>query len=436
MMKGQKLWNKAKRIIPGGNQLLSKRAELFLPDYWPAYYKKAKGCEVWDLDGNHYYDFSHMGVGACILGYADDDVNAAVFNAIKDGNMCTLNCYEEVQLAEKLIELHQWAEMVRFAKTGGEACAIAIRIGRALTGKSKIAFCGYHGWHDWYLSANLQNSKHLDQQLLPGLHPSGVPKELHSTVFPFSYNNLKELEIIFDQNHGDIGVIIMEPRRSKEPEIGFLEGVRDIADKNNAVLVFDEITSGFRLNNGGIHLIYGVDPDLAILGKALGNGYPIAAVIGKKSVMEAAQNTFISSTMWTERIGFVAALETLKKIEKEKVQDKMIHFGESINKGWKKISEKRNVDIEINGIPPLTHITFQCSEPLAAKTLYTQEMLNKGYLVGNCVYTCFAYSDQLIDQFINHSDEAFTLIKKAYDSGQMASFIKGEIAHSGFKRLT
>jgi glutamate-1-semialdehyde aminotransferase len=191
-MRGQKLWDKAKSIIPGGNQLLSKRAERFLPDFWPSYYEKAKGCEVWDLDGNRYYDFTGMGVCSCILGYADDDVNEAVIEAVKSGSMCTLNCYEEIELAETLISLHPWAEMIKFARTGGEACTVAVRIARAASGRSKIAFCGYHGWHDWYLAANLGDSANLDGQLLPGLKPLGVPRELTNTAIPFRYNQIED----------------------------------------------------------------------------------------------------------------------------------------------------------------------------------------------------------------------------------------------------
>jgi len=266
-MKGQKLWNKAKTLIPGGNQLFSKRSERYLPDLWPAYYSKALGCEVWDLDNNHYYDFSSMGVGSCILGYADDDVNAPVAEAIQNGSMCSLNCYEEIELAERLIELHPWAEMVRFTRTGGEACAVAVRIGRAATGRSKVAFCGYHGWHDWYLSSNITDETNLDGQLLPGLKPAGVPRELKDTALPFGYNKLNELEQLVDRYGREIGIIIMEPMRNTPPKSGFLEGVREIANRIGAVLIFDEITSGFRMNLGGIHLTSNVEPDIAVSGK-------------------------------------------------------------------------------------------------------------------------------------------------------------------------
>lgn len=435
-MKGQQLWKKAKTLIPGGNQLLSKRAERFLPGLWPAYYARAKGCEVWDLDNNHYYDFAQMGVGSCVLGYADDDVNNAVIEAIQKGSMCSLNCFEEVELAERLIGLHPWAKMARFARTGGEACAIAIRIARVASNKSKVAFCGYHGWHDWYLASNLGEISNLDGQLLPGLDPVGVPRQLQDTALPFNYNKLNELEALAGKHPDEIGVIIMEPRRGQEPAPGFLEGVRKIADRIGAVLVFDEVTSGFRINLGGIHLTYGIEPDIAVFGKALGNGFPISAIIGRKNVMDCAQGSFISSTMWTERTGFAAALATIKKMEENDVPKILVHYGERINTGWVKLAKKHGLQIHVSGIPPLTHIAFEAMDPLAAQTIYAQEMLAKGYLLGAAVYTTYAYSDQIIDRFIADSDDVFALIKEALKSGNIKKYLKGDVIHAGFKRLT
>ena len=435
-MKGQHLWSKSKTIIPGGNQLLSKRAERFLPGLWPSYYAKAKGCEVWDLDDTHYYDFAQMGVGSCILGYADDDVNAAVYEAIANGTMCTLNCFEEVELAERLISLHPWSEMVRFARTGGEACAIAIRIARAASGKTKVAFCGYHGWHDWYISANIGDSSNLDGQLLPGLEPKGIPRELKNTALPFSYNKIDELETLVDLYPEEIGVIIMEPMREQTPESGFLEGIRKIATKIGAVLIFDEVTSGFRINLGGIHLTYGVEPDIAVFGKALGNGFPIAAVIGIREVMDSAQDTFISSTMWTERVGYVAALEVLKKMESNNIQAELVRYGEMVNSGWRALAKKHGINIHISGLPPLTHISFGINNPLAAQTFYTQEMLKKGYLLGTSVYTTYAYTDGIIRNFISDSDEVFSYLEEALKTEDIINNIKGGIIHPGFKRLT
>ena len=229
LSKGQKLWKRAKKVIPGGNMLLSKRPEMFLPNIWPTYYSKAKGCNIWDLEGIKYNDMSIMGIGTNILGYGHPEVDAVVKEVINKSNMSTLNCPEEVLLAEKLVELHPWADMVRFARSGGEANAIAIRIARAASGLDEIAICGYHGWHDWYLATNLENNSRLEEHLLPGLNPNGVPKGLIGTVHPFSYNKLEQLENIIKNNK--IGAVKMEVQRSEPPKPGFLEGVRRICDK-------------------------------------------------------------------------------------------------------------------------------------------------------------------------------------------------------------
>src|SRR5690606_13671436 len=246
MGNGQKLYRRAKKIIPGGTMLLSKRPEMFLPDQWPAYFSRSKGCTVWDLDNNSYVDMSIMGIGTNTLGYGHPEVDEAVLKIVRDGNMSTLNCPEEVYLAEKLVELHPWADMVRLARSGGEINSIAIRIARAATGRDKIAICGYHGWHDWYLSTNLKDDQNLDGHLLPGLEPLGVPKGLTGTTLPFNYNKIEELEQIVAGNPGQIAAIKMEVSRNSGPEDGFLDKVRKIASENNIVLIFDECTSGFR----------------------------------------------------------------------------------------------------------------------------------------------------------------------------------------------
>lgn len=434
--KGQHYWSRAKASIPGGNQLLSKRPEIFLPDLWPAYYKKAKGCIVWDLDGNKFFDFASMGVGTCTLGFADEDVNARVSKAVEMGSMTSLNSYEEVILAEKLINLHHWSDMARFSRSGGEACAIAARIARAKTGKNKIAFCGYHGWQDWYLAANIENKENLDQQLLSGLDSSGVPKDLSGTALPFLYNDFDSLVKVINENKDDVAAIFMEPVRNFKPKNGFLESIRKLADENNILLIFDEITSGFRCNLGGIHLTYDVNPDIAVFGKALGNGYPISAIIGRGEVMTAAESTFISSTMWTERIGFAAALATLEKMEKLNASSELIKWGERVNQVWMSASRQFDLQIDITGIEPLTHINFNYDNATEIQTLYTQEMLKMGFLAGANVYTTIAYTDDILQKFSDAVHEVFSLIKSAIDNGQCSSMLEGKIKHTGFQRLT
>lgn len=430
---GQKLWKRAKNVIPGGNMLLSKRAEMFLPDLWPAYFSKAKGCRVWDLDGNEFVDMSIMGVGTNTLGYGHAEVDEAVRKTIDAGNMSTFNCPEEVYLAERLVELHPWADMVRFARSGGEANAVAIRIARAAAGRDKVAICGYHGWHDWYLSANLADDRGLDGHLLPGLEPKGVPRSLKGTVFPFNYNNFAELEALV--NTHDIGVIKMEVVRNMGPEDNFLHKVRKLASDRSIVLVFDECTSGFRETFGGLHKKYGVEPDVAMFGKALGNGYGITAIVGRREVMEAAQSTFISSTFWTERIGPTAGLKTLEVMERLKSWEVITNTGLQISARWKKLAEKHGLPLQQWGLPALTGYTFLSPNALAYKTLVTQEMLAKGYLAANSVYVCIEHTPDVVDGYFEALDPIWGLIKECEEGREVSTLLKGPVCHGGFKRL-
>lgn len=430
---GQKLWKRAKNVIPGGNMLLSKRAEMFLPDQWPAYYSKAKGCKVWDLDGKEYIDVSIMGIGTNSLGYGHPEVDEAVIQTVMAGNMSTLNCPEEVYLAEKLIEMHPWADMARFARSGGEANAIAIRIARAASGKDKVAICGYHGWHDWYLAANLGDSKSLGGHLLPGLEPNGVPEHLRGTVFPFTYNNLQELETLLRTQ--DIGVIKMEVSRNHGPEDNFLHKVRKLATDHNIILIFDECTSGFRQTFGGLHKMYGVEPDMAMFGKALGNGYAITGVIGKREIMQAAQKTFISSTFWTERIGPAAALKTLEVMERERSWEVITAKGNRIAENWRRLAAENELSITVAGLPALISFNFNSPNTLAYKTLITQEMMKKGYLASNSVYACTEHTDEILDAYFEELSKIFPIIKECEMGRDVLALLEGPICHAGFKRL-
>ena len=432
---GQDLYGTARNIIPGGTQLLSKRPELFLPDQWPAYYQRAQGAEVWDLDGCRYLDFTHCGVGTCALGFADPDVNAAVIRALEAGTMGTLNCPEEVELAELLIELHPWAEMVRYARTGGEVLAMAVRIARAATGRDQVAFCGYHGWSDWYLAANIADQGNLDSHLLPGLSPAGVPGTLRGTALPFHYNDIDELRRIVSANGSQLAAIVMEPCRSEQPKPGFLEAVRAIANSCGAVLIFDEITSGWRMTTGGIHLTMGVTPHLATFAKCMSNGYPMAAVIGTRTVMDAAQNSFISSTYWTERVGPAAALATIKKHISVNLPLHLIAAGSRIQEGWRKAAATVGLNIKVSGIPPLSTFVLDQDEPAPLMTLFAQEMLARGYLAGGQVYTMLAHTDDLIDAYLENVGEVFGFMAAAVQAGDIDERLNGPVKYDQFHRL-
>jgi len=435
-MKGQQIYKQAIKKIPGGTQLLSKRPEMYLPEQWPSYYSKAKGVEVWDLDNKRYIDMSNCSVGACVLGYADPDVDSAVRAAIEQGSISTLNCLEEVELADLLCELHPWADMVRYARSGGEAMAAAVRIARANSGKDKIAFCGYHGWHDWYLAANIGEHDALDGHLLPGLSPAGVPRALANTALPFHYNKIEELEEIVSIHSKDLGTIVMEPIRSYNPESNFLAHVREIASDIGAVLVFDEITSGWRLNNGGAHLKIGVNPDIAVFSKAMSNGYPMASIIGTKSVMQAAENTFISSTYWTERIGPTAALATIQKYGNCNVSKHLRYIGECIQDIWLSSASTIGLPIEVGGISALPHFSIVCDESQVASTLFTQLMLEKGFLATNAFKATYAHRDEHMLAYSKSINEVFSIITKSIGDGDLHSKLQGPVAHSTFRRLT
>lgn len=434
--KGQKLYLQAKRIIPGGTQLLSKRPEMFLPEFWPAYYNRAKGCEVWDLDGNHYYDMSIMGVGANVLGYGFDEVDNVAKDAIDRGGMCTLNAPEEVYLAEELLRLHPWAAMVRYAKAGGEAMALATRIARAYTGKDIVLVCGYHGWHDWYLSANLTKGDPLADVHLKGLAPAGVPKGLAGTNLIFHYNYMGEFEALVKENRGKIAAVIMEPIRNDYPSPGYLEKIREITEAEEIVLIFDEITAGFRLCPGGSHLKLGVNPDIAVFAKAMTNGYPVSATIGKRNVMEAAQETFISSTFWTERIALAAALESIRCYQKYKVDEVQSRVGGRVKEGWLKAAERQGIRIRVSGILPLIHFEFEYKNPLVYKTFFTQQMLKKGYLAATGLYVSLAHTESIIEEYLVACESVFEEIGKIHLEGkEIIEYLDGPVCHAGFERL-
>ncbi|MFI5335362.1 MAG: aminotransferase class III-fold pyridoxal phosphate-dependent enzyme [Opitutales bacterium] len=434
---GQELYQRAKRRIPGGTQLLSKRPEMFLPDNWPAYYRRAEGCTVWDLDDRPYVDFTSNGIGCCLLGYADPTVNAAVIERIVRGSMCTLNPADEVALADLLCTLHPWAEKVRYARAGGEAMSIAVRIARAATGREKVAICGYHGWGDWYLAANLGETSALDGHLLQGLDPAGVPASLRGTTLPFRYNQIDQLEAIVAAQRGQLAAIVMEPMRHDPPRDGFLEKVRALATAAGAVLVFDEITAGWRSHHGGIHLTLGVKPDIAVFAKAISNGFPMAAIIGRGAVMDAAQQTFVSSTYWTEAIGPAAALATLQRLPQVNAVGRIRESGDLTRAGWRRLGAKHGLPLKVGGLPALATVAFdQGDDSRALMTLFTQAMLEHGFLAHGVFYPTVAHTPAVVERYLAAADTVFGWLRERLDRGEVRSALQGPVAHAGFARLT
>lgn len=434
--RGQRLYRDAKRLIPGGTQLLSKRPELYAPEQWPPYFSEAHGCEVIDLDGRRYLDFSHNGVGVCLLGYAHPAVTAAVVRRVTRGVASTLNVPEEVQLARRLVALHPWAEQVRFARGGGEALAIAVRIARVASRRDVIAFCGYHGWCDWYLAANLHTNDALDGHLLSGLSPAGVPRGLQGSALPFPYNDLDALHRMVHEHGPRLAAVVMEPTRNTPPRPGFLEGVRALCDECGARLVFDEVTTGFRLRRGGVHLDYGVIPDVAVFAKALGNGHPIAAVIGKAATMEAAQGSFISSTGWTEAVGPVAALATLRVMEEIDVPAHVLRIGERVCTGLGALATRFGIPLKIGGYLALNSFSFDHEENAALLTLFTVRMLQHGLLAGGAFYPTLAHEERHVEVYLTAAETVFAELAEALRCGDVEARIGGPVKQAGFARLT
>jgi len=435
MSLGQKMWRKANKIIPGGTMLFSKNPDLFLPKFWPAYFEKTRGCYVWDLEKKKYTDLSMMGVGTNILGYSRREVDNAVKEVIKKGNMSSLNSKEDILLSEKLIEIHPWAQMVRLARTGAEANNIALRIAKVATSREKIALCGYHGWHDWYLAANFSNPRNLDKHFLKKAPTNGVSKSLKNNIFVFDYNNFSQLQKIIDGN--SLAAVIMEVTRSVPPKQNFLENIRKITKKNGIILIFDECTSGFRESYGGLHLKFKVNPDIATFGKALGNGYAINAVIGRDEVMKCANSTFISSTFWTDRIGPAAALATLDVMKKIKSWDLLVEKGKNIKYTWKKLFEENKIEAEIKGLNALPEFNIKTNNSQEIKTFISQEFLKKNFLCSNKIYLSTTHDNKILQRYFSILGDIFYNISKSRLSSfnyDIINKIVGPVCLSGLRQ--
>ncbi|MDA8858702.1 aminotransferase class III-fold pyridoxal phosphate-dependent enzyme [Candidatus Pelagibacter sp.] len=424
---GPSLYKYAKKIIPGGTTLFSKRSELHLPDKWPAYYTKAKETNLWDLKGNKYQDM-FCAVGTSILGYSNKKVNKSVTEKIHKGNMTTLNCPEEVYLSQEIINHHPWASMVKFTRGGGEANALAIRIARASSKKKNVAFCGYHGWHDWYLSANINSKKNLDQHLMSGLNFDGIPDNLKNTSFPFPYNDFEYLLKLI--NKKKIGIIKMEVMRNIKPHNNFLQKIRNICNKKKIILIFDECTSGYRENMGGVHLKFKVSPDMAIFGKALGSGYAINAIIGKKDIMKKAENTFISSTFWGERIGYTAALASIREFKRLNIFKKIETNGKMLKNIWSTLSKKHNVKIKVMGTNAIPSFEFTYDHQ-KRKTFLTQEMLKNKILATNMIYINIFHNKKNIQKYIKVLDKIFYDISKK----DLKKILKSRVCYKPINRI-
>ena len=437
MSQSNALYEQAKQLIPGGTMLLSKRPEIHAPNCWPVYYNRAWGSQVEDLDGNIFVDFTGD-AGATLLGRANPDVNAAVHKVIDSGNFCMQNYPGEMHLAKMLTQIIPCAEQVRFVRGGGEADAVAIRIARGYTGRDLVAFCGYHGWHDWYLAANIGDNSTLDGHLLPGLMPLGVPRQLAGTNLPFEYNNVDSLENLLDSKPSQFAAIIMEATRFHHPAEGFLSGIRELADKHGAVLIFDEVVTGFRMALGGAQEYFGVTPDMATFAKTISNGYPMGAVVGRSEILSSVNDQFISSTYWTDAVGTAAALAAINNIKATNAVDYVWEVGQELMDGLKQVLKTVGLNGKVYGWPPFPILSFmdENNETASAiKTMYIRRQLARGFLCSSVQYITTAHTSAQVQDYLSAAKLSMQEIKSALDNGTLMKKIDNNPSRPLFKRL-
>ena len=427
---------RAQRVIPGVAQLISRRPTRAALGISPVYAERAVGCRIWDVDGNEYVDWTSA-VGPIILGYADGAVDRAVKEQIDRGSIYSILHETSVELAEELVRLIPSAEMVRYCKGGGEACTVAVRIARGVTGKDRVLFCGYHGWHDWYQAANLEYGG-LDPYLFPGIEPTGVPRALKGTAIPFAYGNLNMLEDLLKQHGGEVGCIIMEPMRSEDPPEGYLEGVRELATRYRVVLIFDEVSSGFRIALGGVQEYTGVTPDISVFAKAISNGYPMAAIVGKREVMEPAERMFISSAYWDDNIGIVAALTTLKELQRRNAVDHFEKIGASFKERINRAAREVGLDAECVGVAAHPGIRFNVEGEDTAKkvnTLFIQENARRGVILATGSFFNCAHDEPALDRTEEAVRESFAVIKDGLENDRLDDLLECDLQEDLFRRL-
>ena len=429
----KKIWDERCKYIFNGGMLISKNPNQFLPGKWPSSYYKAKDCKIWVNKKNYYYDFAYMGVGTNILGYSNKKVNNYVKKIIDNSSNSSLNSDIDLDLSKEILSFNKWANKCFFSRTGAEANAIALRISRCFSKKDAVAVCGYHGWHDWYLSTNLENSENLSKIHLQGLDTVGIPGNLKKTTFPFQYNDIGSFKKIINSKK-NIGTVFMEVQRNIKPKKNFLEEIRKITKKKKITLIFDECTSGFRENYGGLYKKYNVEPDIVVYGKAIGNGFPITAVVTKNELFEHAKESFISSTFWSERVGPAAAIASLREMKRTNSWKEINKIGKKIKKFWKLISKKYNVKTSITGLDSIPTLNFLSKKNLYYKTFVTQELLKKRILSNNTIYCSIAHKKYL-GLYFQEFEKIFKKISDCENGESIIKYLEHPLCKPGFQRL-
>jgi len=415
-LRSAELLDRALAVIPLGSQTFSKSYRSFPRGAAPAFLVRGSGGHVWDVDGNEYVDLV-CGLLPIVLGYDDPDVTAALENQLQRGITFSLATELEVELAEELVDLIPCAEMVRFGKNGSDATAGAVRLARAYTGRERVAVCGYHGWQDWYIGST---SMHR-----------GVPEPVRALTHPFTYNDLDSLERVLTGHRGEFAAVIMEPMTTTEPAPGFLEGVRDLAHAHGALFILDEIITGFRFHLGGAQALFGVTPDLATFGKSMANGLPIAAVVGKREIMQVMEDIFFSFTFGGEALSLAAALATIRKMRREPVIQRLWERGQGMRDAATRAIDRHGLSDVMGtaGKPCWTVLQFKdaaAASQWEIKTVLLEQVIQRGVLTAGSHNVCYAHTAEDAAQLASVYDEACAVIAEGLAAGDLAKRIAGE----------
>jgi glutamate-1-semialdehyde 2,1-aminomutase len=407
---------RALKVIPLGSQTFSKSKTQYPHGVSPYFIERGMGSHVWDIDGNEYIDFIN-GLAAITLGYNDPDVTQAVQQQLTQGTIFSLPHRLEVEVAEKIIELVPCAEMVRFGKNGSDATSAAIRLARAYTGRDRLAVCGYHGWHDWYIGSTSRNL--------------GVPQAVQDLTHSFIYNDLDSLHQLLQAYPSQFAAVILEPMNVAEPQPGFLEGLRELTQRHNIVLIFDETITGFRFAQGGAQEFFGITPDLATLGKGIANGYPLSAIVGRREIMTLMEEIFFSSTFAGETLSLAAALATLNKLQSHPVIDTITSQGTKLLQQINDLIQKHQIHdwLRTAGHPTWSFLIIQAAEPYSQwqlKTLLLQELFQRGILTLGTHNLSYAHGEQDLQMLLHAYDQVFPILKQAVEHQSLETLLRCE----------
>ncbi len=431
------LYEQAGELIPGWTQLISRRADQFAHGVSPIYAQRAKGSRFVDVDENEYIDWMSA-VGAIILGHADEVVDGAVKEQIDRGSLFSANNPLELELAEELNATIPSSEMVRYAKGGGDACAVAVRIARGATGRDKILICGYHGWHDWYQAANYGVDPESGEFPFAGIEPIGVPKALAGTVIPFVYGDLEMLAALLDEHAGEVAAIMMEPARSELPAPGYLEGVQELAAKHGVVLIFDEVSCGWRLAVGGVQEAVGITPDMTVVAKAMSNGYPMGAVVGSREVMEPAKRMFISSSYWSDNVGLAASVATIRELKRRNAPERLKEIGEALRSALNGAIADAGLEGACTGLHTNPAVTLKTPDGVDARkvsTLFIQEMARRGVHSYMSFKATLAHTEEDIRLTGEAAAESLRVVRDGLERGNLDELIRADLKKEPFRRL-